>query len=301
MNVETKHFTYIMFQRVYDNAIEVAALERAQTIVNIEWKLRAEKRATFLEYISKNFSPKVIFYDDDPTKSDGEIHGLTLMTKRINEQVKSLGSIIVDLKEKENLQKLSNNSLEERLKEQTSTMQDILEKLNDLQAAQTPTIASQFKTLSTAADPLNYQLYFPQSTESDDADTSTSQSQPSDYFTAKRSISFDPSVGSSLDACPEISSSSASRRRQHSSPTAPGTSRIGAAQVRRAASSPNPGSATRRTSQVRRAASSPGSARNARITVRDSLRQRPQTPEEPLITSRRGSRNVPSTSRRNKD
>ena len=74
---------------MYDNAIEVAALERAQAIVNLEWKLVDEKRRTFLSYISKNFAPKILFYDDDPPNSaEGEIHGLTLMTKKINEQVK---------------------------------------------------------------------------------------------------------------------------------------------------------------------------------------------------------------------
>ena len=111
----------------------MAALERAQNIVNLEWKLRDEKRATFLQYINKNFSPKVNFYDDDPTNgSDGDIHGLTLMTKRINEQVKSLGSIIVDLKEKENFQKELHSSMEQSIQHQSVLLKEILQNMKDL-------------------------------------------------------------------------------------------------------------------------------------------------------------------------
>lgn len=65
----------------------MAALERAQTIVNLEWKLGKEKRKTYLEYIKKNFSPKIVYYDDDPTNVPGEDSDLKLMTHQISEQV----------------------------------------------------------------------------------------------------------------------------------------------------------------------------------------------------------------------
>lgn len=153
--------SYINFQRVYDNALEVAALERAQAIINIEWKLVDAKRSNFLEYINKNFSPKVVFYDDDPTNPpDGEIHGLTLMTKKINEQVKTLGSIIVDFREKDVLHRTMSMNMADAMEAQSKMMTEILKKMKELEE----------KMSSTSEEKKSpYKLYYPQS----DTDTET--------------------------------------------------------------------------------------------------------------------------------
>ena len=138
-------------QRVYDNAVEVAALERAQAVINLEWKLVEEKRRNFLEYIRKNFSPKIVFYDDDPTNNeDGEIHGLTLMTKKINEQVKKLSSIIVDFKERETLHRTFSNNLSETIREQSEKMGEILTRMGKLE-----------ESVETIKQNSSYQIYYP--------------------------------------------------------------------------------------------------------------------------------------------
>ena len=138
----------------------MAALERAQAIINIEWKLVDAKRINFLEYINKNFSPKVLFYDDDPTNPpEGEIHGLTLMTKKINEQVKTLGSIIVDFKEKDSLHRTISVNIADAMLAQSRTMNEVLERLKVLED----------KITKSRQDESRYKLYYPQS----DSDTET--------------------------------------------------------------------------------------------------------------------------------
>ena len=114
----------------------------------------------FLEYINKNFSPKVVFYDDDPTNPpEGEIHGLTLMTKKINEQVKTLGSIIVDFREKDALHRSMSINMSDAMMAQSDMMNEILERVKALEEK----ISSSEKSKS------RYKLYYPRS----DTDTET--------------------------------------------------------------------------------------------------------------------------------
>jgi len=62
------------FQRVFDNAVEVALLERAQIIVNIESKLPEKRWLKFLRYIKDYCAPRIQYYDDDAEKDeDGEV------------------------------------------------------------------------------------------------------------------------------------------------------------------------------------------------------------------------------------
>ena len=119
------------------------------------------KRNNFLDYINKNFSPKVVFYDDDPTNPpDGEIHGLTLMTKKINEQVKTLGSIIVDFREKDVLQRTMSMNMANAMDAQSHMITEILERVKELEE----------KISSTSEDKKSpYKLYYPHS----DTDTET--------------------------------------------------------------------------------------------------------------------------------
>ena len=53
------------FQRVYDNAIGVAALEKAEIVSELEVKLTKKSRDRYLKDLEDNYSPLVEFVDKD--------------------------------------------------------------------------------------------------------------------------------------------------------------------------------------------------------------------------------------------
>ena len=101
------------------------------------------------------------------------------MTRRINEQVKTLGSIIVDFKEKDTLQKTQSAHMQESIRQQGVMMEEILERLRSMEPPTQP-------LPEQTSQP--YQLYFPargsDPTVSDTDTEDASNTVSSSYTTA---------------------------------------------------------------------------------------------------------------------
>ncbi|KAL5255648.1 hypothetical protein ACHWQZ_G011029 [Mnemiopsis leidyi] len=69
------------FQRVFDNAVEVALLERATIVCNIENSLPASRKRKFLRYLKEKCAPLEEYYDDDEDEDEeGEVKKFTEQT-----------------------------------------------------------------------------------------------------------------------------------------------------------------------------------------------------------------------------
>ena len=124
---------YITFlQRIYDKAVEVAALERAETIVALEKQLPSERRDKFLNYIKRNFAPKISYIEIDPDKDmdDGKTSTRDV-TKTIIDQVKTLSSETVEKHDDDKLDTLT--EFQEIFASQEVTLRQALYKLEELQ------------------------------------------------------------------------------------------------------------------------------------------------------------------------
>ena len=60
------------FTRVYENAIENAAMQRAKTILNLEQSLRKSHKRSYYDFIREHCSPEVKDYDaqDEVNRND---------------------------------------------------------------------------------------------------------------------------------------------------------------------------------------------------------------------------------------
>lgn len=61
------------FQRVYENAMATAVMQRAQTIISIEKCLRPKKMALYREFIEKDCSPEAMYYEESADNSSSRI------------------------------------------------------------------------------------------------------------------------------------------------------------------------------------------------------------------------------------
>ncbi|XP_063695249.1 transient receptor potential cation channel subfamily V member 5-like isoform X2 [Bolinopsis microptera] len=78
------------FQRVFDNAAEVALLERATIICNIESSLPDNRKRKFLRYLKEKCAPLEAYYDDDEDEDEeGEVKKFTEQTFELVKTVQS--------------------------------------------------------------------------------------------------------------------------------------------------------------------------------------------------------------------
>lgn len=102
------------FQRVYENAVGVAALEKAETICGIECKLNKKSRDRYLKDLNDNYSPMGELHEqtDDPD-ADQCVKAIEELEKKMSEIETSLGENIEELKDElENMHEKQNKILE---------------------------------------------------------------------------------------------------------------------------------------------------------------------------------------------
>lgn len=85
------------FQRVYDNAVEVALLERATIICSIEQGLPGNRKRHFLRYLQDSCAPLECYYDDDEVQDDE--HEVKKYTEQTFETVKGMQADLSSWKE----------------------------------------------------------------------------------------------------------------------------------------------------------------------------------------------------------
>lgn len=61
------------FQRVYENAMATAVMQRAQTIISLEKSLRVKTMKLYREYIEHDCSPEAMYYEESADNSSGRI------------------------------------------------------------------------------------------------------------------------------------------------------------------------------------------------------------------------------------
>ena len=76
------------FQRVYENAIATAVMQRAQTIISIEKALRNKTKKAYREFIEKDCSPEAMYYEESADNAAGRI------TQQLKEEMVELRAII---------------------------------------------------------------------------------------------------------------------------------------------------------------------------------------------------------------
>jgi len=121
------------FQRIYDKAVEVAALERAATIVQLEKKLSNHKRDLFLKYIKKHFAPKILYFEDGNAEFeiDESKHTVRSLTKTLTEHVEELSNLSTSSEQKTETSTDFETTVQSTLEEQEIAMRQVLGTLAD--------------------------------------------------------------------------------------------------------------------------------------------------------------------------
>lgn len=78
------------FQRVYENAISTAVMQRAQTIISIEKALRNKTKKAYREFIERDCSPEALYYEESAENAAGRI------TQQLKEEMVELRAVIND-------------------------------------------------------------------------------------------------------------------------------------------------------------------------------------------------------------
>ena len=76
------------FQRVYENAMATAVMQRAHTIISIEKALRDKTKTAYREFIEKECSPEAMYYEESADNAAGRI------TQQLKEEMLELKMII---------------------------------------------------------------------------------------------------------------------------------------------------------------------------------------------------------------
>lgn len=78
------------FQRVYENAIATAVMQRGQTIISIEKALRKKTKKAYRDFIENECSPEALYYEETADNAAGRI------TQQLKEEMVELRLIIND-------------------------------------------------------------------------------------------------------------------------------------------------------------------------------------------------------------
>ena len=76
------------FQRVYENAMATAVMQRAQTIIALEKSLRAKRKRQYREFIDKECSPEALYYEESADNASSRI------TQQLKDEMIELRGII---------------------------------------------------------------------------------------------------------------------------------------------------------------------------------------------------------------
>lgn len=76
------------FQRVYENAMATAVMQRAQTIISLEKSLRKKTKAAYREFIDKDCSPEAMYYEETADNAAGRI------TQQLKDEMVDLRGVI---------------------------------------------------------------------------------------------------------------------------------------------------------------------------------------------------------------
>ena len=69
---------------MYDNAAEIALLERANAVLNVESNMSKDRRLKFLTFLKKECCPRECYYDDDGDENED------LEAKKYAQQVRTI-------------------------------------------------------------------------------------------------------------------------------------------------------------------------------------------------------------------
>ena len=78
------------FQRVYENAVATAVMQRAQTIISLEKALRNKTKKAYREFIEKDCSPEALYYEESAENAAGRI------TQQLKDEMVELRGVIND-------------------------------------------------------------------------------------------------------------------------------------------------------------------------------------------------------------
>ena len=78
------------FQRVYENAMATAVMQRAHTIISLEKALRNKTKKAYREFIENECSPEALYYEESAENAAGRI------TQQLKEEMVELRAVIND-------------------------------------------------------------------------------------------------------------------------------------------------------------------------------------------------------------